>query len=292
MRRLIAIAALFLVTGSALAPRARAGAWLQKKGHLYWKLSAAQLETGKEYDASGDRVDILRADSSVTNTSYRDRSVTAYLEYGLLDWLTVVASVPYKYLTSARTEVSPSFLLLREIEAITGGLTDARLGVRVPVLRGRFPVSLQPMVKVPLFYDPTPENLGPPLGSGDVDVELSLVAGANLWPFPGYVGASAGYRVRGGDVDDEFIFSAEAGATWNRFFGKVGVDGLYSTEPIRELGVSSTTVVANEDVLKLMAELSYRLLGPLGVSVESFHTLSGRNTVAGTTWALGVWIAR
>jgi len=283
LRSIAAAAALLILPAGAMA-----GAWLQKPGGYYLKVLSSYLHTGEEFDSEGHRSPIGSAVPGVSNGSFEDVSVAAYLEYGLSERWTLVGSVPYKYLTSSWTELDGAFQVERDIVANSGGVTDFRVGARYPLKRSGFPVSLQGIVKLPLGYDPTPDiDQVPPLGSGKVDLALALLTGASLWPFPGYVSGFGGYRFRGG-LADEVFFDVEAGAGVWRVFGKVALAGVFSTEAPTDLGTSTTLTVNNEDILKLIGELNYSISDRFAISAEAFHTLSGRNTVAGTTWAAGV----
>jgi len=264
-----------------------AGAWLMKPGEYYVKLFASYLYTEEEYDKDGNLIPTRSGVQGITNGSYEEIAVTAYVEYGLSERVTLVGSVPYKMLTSSWTELGGNFQVQRDIEATNRGMTDLRAGVRYPLKTSGFPISVEGIIKLPLGYDPSPDlEQVPPLGSGKVDAGLRLLAGVSLWPFPGYLNGVGGYRFRGG-LADEVFFNVETGVTWWRIFGKVSVDGIFSTEEPEDLGTSPTLTVNNEDVLKLIAELNYSITGRLALTAEAFHVLAGRNTVAGTTWAAG-----
>jgi len=271
-----------------------AGAWLQKKDSYYFKVSASYLSSTRELNFDGNEVDILSGDTLLTDTSYRDVGVSLYLEYGLGDRLTVVGTLPFKVLTSRRNEVLSAAGLERPVEAVNGGLSDLSLGLRYPLRTGPLPVSVQGAVRLPLGYDNRPENGGPPLGSGRVDLEGLLLVGLSLYPFPGYMTGGAGYRVKTGDLDDEVVFSVEAGASWRRLMGRVGLDGLYSTSDPPNLAasgggrVSSAVAVTNQDILKLTPGISFSFSDEVSLVAETFHILSGKNTVTGTTYSLGV----
>lgn len=279
---------------AAVPASARCGAWVQKQDSYYFKVSASYLSSTKELNSDGDEVRILSGDSLLTDTSYRDASVALYLEYGITGRLTAVASLPFKVLQSRRTELSTVPGLMREVEAENGGLSDASLGLRYPLATAPVPVAVQGTVKIPLGYDRQPDNGGPPLGSSRVDVEGRLLAGLSRYPFPGYLTGGVGYRVKTGDLDDELVFSVEAGASWKRVSGRVGLDGLYSTTDPPDLSrsddgrISSTVNIANQDILKVTPGLELSLHDEISVVAEAFHMLAGRNTVAGTTYAIGV----
>ncbi len=282
---------LALAIGLCAPGSVQAGAWLQKPGALYFKTGASRLFAEDEYTASGRRVPILALDSTVTNTSFESISATSYLEYGLSERLTLMLKVPYNYRTSTRTEISPNFDLLREVETINGGLADLRVGARYPLLQKKVVLSFEGYANVPLAYDPTPENNGSPLGTGRLYLDGILVAGLNLFPY-GYLGLELGYRIHTSELDNMVAFAAEYGVNYWRLFGKVRIDGLFSTGDIRDATISSTSIVNNDSVWKLMPEIDYHITGPLSAYFEVFHVLAGKRTVAGTTYGAGLIVSR
>ena len=55
-----------------------------------------------------------------------------------------------------------------------------------------------------------------PLGTGENDIDTRLLVGKSLYPFPGYLTSTVGYRQRGGAFSDEFFYGFEAGVTYKR----------------------------------------------------------------------------
>ena len=288
-----ALAAYILV---ATAHDAAAGAWVRKKAGYYFKTSGAYLFATDEYDHNGNVVDIFSNLLLVDNTSFRDVGVSAYFEYGITDRLTLVGSLPFKVLSSERRELANENTPVRRLELVNGGLSDLWMSLRYPLVRGPLILSLQGGAKLPLFYDPSPPNEGSPLGSAKVDVEGRVLVGKSLYPFPGYLGVEAGYRLRGGNLDDEILLGAEGGVTLGRVFTKVGVDALFSTVDPRDLTVSAddgrSVLVANQDIVKLNPVVGYSITAGLTVTAEIFHVLSGKNTVKGTTYSVGLVFER
>ena len=78
-----------------LASTAYAGAWTQKQGSYYFKLAANSVKAHSDFDANGARV------TKPAMGQLQDSNLAAYVEYGLRDRLTLVASTPYKRLTLA-----------------------------------------------------------------------------------------------------------------------------------------------------------------------------------------------
>ena len=282
---------LFLVL-ALLAGDTAAQAWVQEPGGIYLKLSGSYLFTREQFNHTGDREDIFSEKLSRTDTWFRDVSIMGYVEYGLTENYTIVASVPVKILTSRETKtVLP---LVARITRENGDLGDLWLSVRRQVLRMPFAVAVQAGVKVPLGYDQRPENNGPGLGTSERDGEINLILGKSLYPWPAYVAAGVGYRRRdGGTFHDEILFNVEGGYTAGPLFLKLRFDGLKNTEDPPDLSqVVSNANVGDQDIYKLSPTVSYRIRGGISVTAEAFHTLAGKDTVTGTAYVVGVIFGR
>ena len=72
----------------ALPQQAAGGAWTQSERGYYLKLSGLSFTTTEELDADGESLPRV-GDGELT-----DFGLSAYLEYGLTDRLTLVASIP------------------------------------------------------------------------------------------------------------------------------------------------------------------------------------------------------
>jgi len=290
MRLPIPAASLLLVLFAlpALFSNATAGAWVQPKGKYFFKLSGTYLFSTEEYDSAGNIQDIRKNDIGITNTSYQEVTVAGYLEYGLTSRLTMIANLPFKIVTSKRTESPSPGSPMRNVEVVTGGLADLTLLGRLLLVGNSTPVSIQAGARLPLGYDPAPPDEGAPLGSGKIDVEAMVQAGVGIWPIRFYATGGFGYRLRGGlGIADEYLFQLEGGFTPGRWLVKVTLDGLYSAEAPREQS-SATVAVTNQDILKVIPTVAYRLSDRWGIGAEAFHVLRAKNTIAGTTWVVGV----
>jgi hypothetical protein len=268
-----------------------------KRGEHFFKLTGNYLNTTEEFNSDGDRQALSSDDGLGTVTSFREVSVVAYVEYGLTDHLTLVANAPFKVLTTETVEET------KEDSQSNGGLGDLNVYLRLPVVQRSFAVSVQPGFKIPLGYEKNPDNDGPALGTGEIDGEISLIAGFSLYPLPAYVTAGAGYRMRGGDYNDEIIFGFEGGATVGRLFMKLRFEGLQNeSEPAEspdESGASTgdggginDVIIGDQDTYKLLPTISYLFRDTFEITAEVYHTFAGRNTLAGTTFAMGIVLKR
>lgn len=293
--RIVALAAFAL----AALPNARAWAqaWVQPPGGYYFKLTGSFLTTNDQYDAVGDLEPLAAGDSLLTEESFRDITINAYLEYGLSERYTLVASLPFKISTTEDTQAplvpgdAP-----RSIALTNGGLADLWVSLRTPVVRRATAVSIQAGVKIPLGYEQVPDNGGPALGTGEIDAEADIAIGRGFWPVPVYASAGIGYRYRGGaNYDDEVFYDIEAGFTTKKLFAKIRFDGLQNLGPIGSptsslpAGTASADANArNQDRFWLTPVVAYHLRGSLAVTAEAYCAIAGKNTIAGTTWVLGV----
>jgi len=86
--------------------------------------------------------------------------------------------------------------------------------------------SLQSGIKLALGYEAKPEDDGVPLGTGKVDFDGYLLFGKSLYPFPLYITSGIGYRRRTGPLNDQILYTVEAGWIAGRLVVKVNYDGL------------------------------------------------------------------
>ncbi len=297
-----------IVTGvlvTLFSGNAGAQAWVKQRGEYFFKLTSSYLYATEEFNSNGDRQDINGEDVLRTDSSFREVAFTAYIEYGLTDHFTLVANVPFKVLTTEEVDAIASGLRSTRVTRTNGGLGDLNLFVRLPIVQKSFAMSFQPGIKIPLGYEQNPDNNGPALGSGESDGEVHLIAGWSLYPLPSYLTAAAGYRVRGGDLHDEFLFAAEGGVTLGRLFVKLRFEGIKNeTSPPDLFGQTIVTpiegggggindvLIGDQDVYKILPTISYSFSETFEVTAEAYHTFAGRNTLAGTTYAVGIILQR
>ena len=316
LRRWIPLAALLL----AIAPtQLHAGAWTQAPGGMYFKLAGLSFHSQDYLDAAGERRERV-AKPSMEELS--DESISAYLEYGLQERLTLVATLPYKRLVYKNTEVKvfnrsdgPDTTITRiHPDEVRSGLADLELRLRWRLLRNPAVVSLALGGKIPLGYDIDQDSIGSldagglglepspvdgtagadnkvPLGTGERDIDIRLLLGTSLYPFlPGYFTNTVGYRKRGGAFSDEIFYGFEAGVTYKRLLVKGVVEGMSTKGDCGAMGQGG--LVGDQDILKLAPGLIWSLSKNLEIGVDLFHIAAGCNTAAGTTYAVGLAFKR
>lgn len=279
-----------------------AGAWVQKKRSYYFKVAGSYVSTGEEFDHEGNRKDILADFSVFEDAEYREVAIFTYLEYGLLDRLTLVGNLPFKFATTSRTEISNYFENgMRDVSHTTTGFSDLYVGGRVGLLTLPLVVSVQSGIKVPLGYAASSEIEGPALGNHEVEYEVQLLAGQSLHPLPAYLTGGLGYRIRSSPLHDEVFFDIEAGYSAAKVLLKFAVSGVNNTTtPIDIYGQPITLplpegggavpdrLFGDQNFLKLNAGLTYQLRQNIGLDAQIFHLASGENIVTGTTVQFGL----
>ena len=303
----------------AIAPtQLHAGAWTQAPGGMYFKLAGLSFRSQDYLDIAGNRQARV-AEPSMEELS--DQSMSAYLEYGLWERLTLVATLPYKRLVYKNTEVKvfKSDVLDTTItrihpDEINSGLADLELRLRWRLLHNPSVVSLALGGKFPLGYDIDQNSIGSlsagglglgpspvngvagadnkvPLGTGERDIDIRLLLGTSLYPFlPGYFTNTVGYRKRGGAFSDEIFYSFEAGVTYKRLLVKGVVEGMSTKGNCGAMGQGG--LVGDQDILKVAPGLIWSLSKHLELGVDLFHIASGCNTAVGTTYAVGLAFKR
>lgn len=282
-----------------------AGAWPQKRGGYYFKISANYFYTNKEYNYLGDKLPIFAERIGFENASFQDFNLTAYAEYGMTDRLTMIANLPFKVLNSKRDKYLSQDILASKESLFTTGLADLALFGRYALITNPVALSLQGGVKLPLGYEKRPNNDGAPLGTGDLDYEGQILFGASLYPGPIYFTSGIGYRIRTGPLHDEIVYSAEIGYTKNRFLFKINLDGIQNTSTPPDFigmpvvtplpgggGVVPSVIVGDQHILKISPSIIFNFKDHLAIQGELLHVISGKNTVSGSILSLALIISK
>jgi outer membrane putative beta-barrel porin/alpha-amylase len=279
----------------------RAGAWTQKVGGYYFKIETSYLKASKEFNHKGDELNILEEQFIYKDASFRDISIRAYAEYGLIEDLTLVGKIPFKIYT---TQYNLDDLYSQgKVARSTTGLGDLSVGLKYGLLNQPLALALQGGIKIPMGYEKQPANDGPRLGTGEIDFEGMLMLGQSLHPLPMYVGGGIGYRKRGGSLHDEIIYNFETGYTLKNWFFKIYFNGIKNTETPPDLyggeiqlplpgggGVTPDLLFGDLDLNQISFTISHLLQEGMSIEATIYEILSGKNTASGRTFSLGLAI--
>jgi hypothetical protein len=266
---IVAVCLILMTAGSVFA-----GAWTAEKGTSYHRIAANYYMADESFDDDGN------SGAMDWNGEFTDINANYYMEYGILDQLTVILSLYYKDI-----EREDDY---RKNE--TSGLGDVDLGLRYRLHTSAIGVfSVQGLVKVPELYD---EDDALPLGNGQYDYECRLLYGRSLWPYiPGYVNLEAAYRFRDDAPSDEFRYLVEIGSNLGKnVYARAKWDAIISMDNADDGtdAFGNPTSAMEYDLTKLDLTLGWQMTPKVGLEVAYTPAILGKTTAKGETWTLAV----
>ena len=263
-----------------------AGAWTLPKGEGQIISTVTRSKAANAFDANrkrGARVDFAKLDQAF------------YLEYGIKDNLTLVAS-------SAVQDIQ---YISRDGPQAYSGLGTSRLGLRVKLpSTGAWTYAVQPSLVIPDGGETVPDA---DLGRGGYGGELRVLAGRNLKIFSkaAFLDLQSAIDYRTGEAPEQVSFDATLGIKAAGELQVIGqIFGQYTTQ-----GQFGRDVVLENDSLKLQGSIVY----PLGrvskkrragddeiespkssitrrsLQFGAFQTVLGKNTVKQSGVFVGLW---
>jgi hypothetical protein len=269
----VAWGALALVLALGWCSQATAGAWTQPQGDFYLKLWDRSIIGSKAYDHEGEIVE---------SPSYQDHQLNAYLEYGLLDELTLVlGGTPLGY---AKVDKNS-----------TAYMGPLHLGARYGVLRGAVPVSIQldygyasGLGKDTLYnesqgdltgqvYTPSVEN-----HHGEATVSVGYGFG-----FGGWAQGSLGARVNSNqDIDTAITAFSQFGYFISPDWIVELHAGLY--RPLGQVEVTNIAGVGQTSYTGFGLGTSYKVAEHVGIAAGFEGVLQARSNAATPSLTLGI----
>ncbi|MBN2332599.1 MAG: hypothetical protein JXO49_04565 [Deltaproteobacteria bacterium] len=286
---LLAVLVCFIVVPGS---KAFAGAWAMPKGKLYSRLSYNKYEAKKFFDEDGDTRSSSPGDGRGRHFEYIEDRYTLYLEYGLLENITLLASIDSKNAewTYKRGGIPPVPV---EKSAQTNGIGDIQLGVKYQFFSSDIGVlSLQGLLKTAEAYDHRHTgDLEIQLGDAQDDYEVRLMYGRSLYPLiPGYCNLETGYRWRTQDPADEFKYLAEIGVDVTKMiYLRAKLDGSLDMGNGDDVATLAYDANGNEVELgKLELTAGIKLSQQWGCELSCTNDLYGKNTTKGTTYSFAL----
>lgn len=282
VRRTIFLCLLILAVLSL--KEAQAGAWTQKRGFGFYKLSFRLIRADQFYEPNGNKIDI---------PTLGDYTVTFYGEYGLNDRLTFIANVPvFKRITLNKQVGANSGVVFFEGDS-KSGLADSDIGMRLGIARaGNSVVSAELLLGLPIG-DNKQEN-GLFTGDGEFNQLIKVQLGHSFYPRPLYFTAEAGFNNRTKGYSDEFHYAAEIGYTFKgRFLVSLKFRGIESLENGKAVTASTGGLFANDQsYLTYGPELSYLINQGLGISASIEGATRAKNVLSAPAFSLGIFMKR
>lgn len=249
----------------AITSTAHAGAWSQKKGHFYSKLTYIYSTASEVYGLNFP-------------ATFNDNALYFYGEYGLTNKLTFQASIPGLKLSENQAN---------SLKGTTAGYFagDYNLNLKYQFLSNPVVAAISAGTKLPLFYEIFDQ---PPLGNGETDYNAALLLGGSFHPLPLYVTGGIGYRLRGGDFINEIYFDIEAGYTLGRrYLLRAQADLIRSAgDAMGESGLFGFPL--EQEKTRVGGGLIFLLNDNIDLDITYLSTISGKNIPASSDIFLGL----
>ena len=274
---------LFLFLSSA--KQVGAGAWTQKRGQGFYKLSFGLIRADQFYDEDGNKVDI---------TTLGDYTTIFYGEYGLYDRFTLILNVPFKRTTlNKQVDNSGSICPSCFSGDSKTGIADSDLGVRFGLLQGGSSVmSAELILGLPIGDNSQPNGLL--TGDGEFNQLLKAQFGHSFYPLPMYFSAEFGFNNRTKGYSDEWRYAAELGYTFNdKFLVSFKFRGVESRKNGNAVTVGAGGLFASDQsYLSYGPEISYLINEKFGISAGIESATQAENVLSAPAFSFGIFIKK
>ncbi len=257
-----------------------AGGWTLQEGRGFYKLGFQLINAREFYEPSGNKTSI---------TPLGDYTVSVYAEYGVTDWVTGTAYVPfYKRNTLDRVVGRQSGVTYFEGDQ-TSHFADVTLGARIGIIR-QSPTVLALSVQLGLPLGNSTQPNGLLSGDGEFNQLVSVEIGHSLHPLPMFATVNAGFNNRTRGFSDEFSYGAQVGYTFEHLVTLIahchGVESLNNGSTDVTGGVSGL-YANNQRFLGFGLECMYKLTEAYGISLSAATATRGRNVLSAIKYSIG-----
>lgn len=261
MRRALAIAALVL----AASPGTEAAPWGQGRGRVQAQAGYDHLRSTTLHAPDGTAFEI---------PAYVHDELSAFVSVGLSDRVTGFVALPIWRSSDLEDFGSES------------GVGDLRAGLQFQVLsRGPWAIAVRGTVQAPTGDETRAEGVLP-TGTGVWEADGIASLGRTLGGGRGWAFLEAGHQVRGGELRDSFLYSAQVGwSLGKRVRVAAGLRGVepYDSSP-RAVAIGSPTGLSDRvTYVTYGPSLALALAGPWTVHLAVEDTFHARNLARGVT---------
>lgn len=231
---------------------ARASAFLEPANQGQIITTTTFSDSTRAFDKSGNLIPVA---------SYRKFELSAYLEYGITDWLTAVASPSLDWI---RDHSNPP--------AAYEGYSGSAVGARIALFQSaETVVSFQGLLRVPTFIA-ADHAAGTREGVNNFGPDLRLMLGHsfNLFQRPTFIDFGGGYVMRGSGLPNEWRLDATAGL-------RVKPDLLILAQSFAALSDGASALSPHYFWDKLQLSFVYDITSKWSVQAGLFMTVAGVN---------------
>ena len=244
-----------------------AGAWPQKEGGGYYKLSFRYLKGDKVYNADGVKVPI---------PEFTDITLGFFGSYGLTQKLTAFMNVGLFKSTKLDT-TSEAF----GSDTDVSGFGDISIGLKYGIVQlGKTIISAKLIIGIPTALS-SPDG-GIWIGTGNANQLIGIEAGHSFWPSGFYLTEGISFNNQTSGFSDQFRYYIEGGYRFSKSFLLIArLHGFYSFEngDSNILG-GFGTYQNDQQFLAYNAELVYSITDNWGVSAYYESGTNGKNIIS------------
>ncbi len=277
-RSLLQISIIIIIVISFTIP-VSGGAWTEKKGGGFYKLSFRYLNADAIYNSSGDKIH---------SPDFTDVTFGFYGSYGLTDKVSLLMNAALFKSVKLGKNYSTFQTLVEDREE--SGFGDISLGLKYA------------FAKIDQTVFSTSLKLGLPTGESSVDGDLwtghkdfnqtiSIEAGHSFYPFRMYVSGLIAFTNRNEGFSDEFRYLIECGYNLGSGFSLIGrFHGLVSMKNGNENLIGGYGIFMNNaQYFAYNAELVYKINSIVGASINFESGGGGKNIISAPVFSAGVF---
>jgi len=253
------------------------GAWPQKKGSGYYKLSFRYLNGDNIYNSDGVKIPIAK---------FKDFTIGAFGSFGITEKLTGFLNVTlFKSTTLDSASQDAGF------DTDVSGFGDIDIGVKYGLFKfDKTVISGKLVFGIPTGKG-TPDG-GLLTGDGEFNQAIGIEAGHSFWPVKVYLTEGILFNNRTNGFSDDFRYYIESGVNISSILSLIvrlhGVISFNNGDPNVKggFGIYSN----NQQYLAYNAELVYKFTTNWGISAYYESGTNGKNIISAPIISVGVFI--
>jgi hypothetical protein len=253
------------------------GAWPQKKGSGYYKMSFRYLSGDNIYNSDGVKIPIAK---------FNDFTIGAFGAFGITEKLTGFLNVTlFKSTTLDSASQDAGF------DTDVSGFGDIDIGVKYGLLKfDKTVISGKLLFGIPTGKG-TPDG-GLLTGDGEFNQAIGIEAGHSFWPVKVYLTEGIFFNNRTNGFSDDFRYFIESGVNISNNVSLIvrlhGLISFNNGDPKVKggFGIYSN----NQQYLAYNAELVYKINTNWGISAYYESGTNGKNIISAPIINVGVFI--
>ena len=253
------------------------GAWPQKKGSGYYKISFLYLSGDNIYNSDGVKIPIVK---------FNDFTIGAFGSFGITENLTGFLNVTlFKSTNLDSTRQDAGF------DTEISGFGDIDIGVKYGLLKfDKTVISGKLLFGIPTGKG-TPDS-GLLTGDGEFNQAIGIEAGHSFWPAKVYLTEGIFFNNRTNGFSDDFRYFIESGVNISNSLSLIvrlhGLISFNNGDPNVKggFGIFSN----NQQYLAYNAELVYKITTNWGISAYYESGTKGKNIISAPIINVGIFI--